>query len=149
MLYRCPVGSRGYKSASGTSGDNPAGGKLASIACSILMQLLYVARTVRPDLLHAIGHLACFLTCWTEEQDSGLHWLMRNVLATLHWRHISWVGDVPADVSVHLFCDADFAGDSLSMRSTNGLYLCLRGLGAGQKARMCFTLHAGSGDSVS
>ena len=126
-----------YKSPSGLgngSSDNvkqeippERKGKLAAVACSVLMQVLYAARTVRQDLLHAIGHLACFITSWTHEQDDGLHWLMRNISATLHWRHISWVGDAPEDVTAHLFCDADFAGDQLSMRSTNGLYLCLRG----------------------
>ena len=37
------------------------------------------------------------------------------------------MGNERADVRVHVYADADFAGDPLTKRSTIGVHLCLRG----------------------
>ena len=47
---------------------------------------------------------------------------------TLDHRMYSWVGDDTGDVSVVLYCDADFAGEKFpGMKSTNGTFLCIEG----------------------
>ena len=40
-------------------------GHLASVACSLLMKVLWAARLARPDLLRAVIHLATKITKWT------------------------------------------------------------------------------------
>ena len=40
---------------------------------------------------------------------------------------ISFVGDQPADLTVRLFTDADFAGEQSDSKSTSGTFLCLSG----------------------
>ena len=40
---------------------------------------------------------------------------------------VGWIGDAPEELSVHLFCDADFAGDPYTLKSTNGLHLDIQG----------------------
>ena len=49
---------------------------------------------------------------------------------------ISWVGDSAQDLSVHLYTDADFAGDKKNMVSTSGVHLVIRG------KNTCFPLNA-------
>ncbi len=41
---------------------------------------------------------------------------------------MGWIGDDPADLSIHLFCDADFAGCPYTLKSTNGHHADLQGL---------------------
>ena len=68
-------------------------GALASVACSLLMKVLWVARLARPDLLRAVNYLATKVSKWTSKCDSIMHRLMGYTQATLHLRMIGWIGD--------------------------------------------------------
>ena len=59
-------------------------GKLASVACSLLMKVLWAARLARPDLLRAVNHLARKVSKWTSTRDSMMSRLMGYTQATLH-----------------------------------------------------------------
>ena len=43
----------------------PDEGALASVACSLLMKILWAARLARPDLLRAVNHFATKVIKWT------------------------------------------------------------------------------------
>jgi hypothetical protein len=40
---------------------------------------------------------------------------------------VAWIADPPEDLELILYTDADFAGDTATMRSTTGVFLCLQG----------------------
>ena len=52
---------------------------------------------------------------------------MCYVDCTLHHRQTSEISDKAADLELHLFCDADFAGDHENRKSTSGVFLRLSG----------------------
>ena len=79
----------------------------------------------RFDLLRAVCALACCVTKWGTDCDRKLHRLMCYIWSTKHHRLIGWVGDNEVDPT--LFTDADFAGNSNSMRSTSGVHLEIAG----------------------
>ena len=56
--------------------DNAEGATLQPIAARVLMKVLYGARMARPDLLRAVGSLACRITKWTPRCDRELYRLM-------------------------------------------------------------------------
>ena len=91
------------------------------------MKILYAARMCRPDLLRAIGHLACFITKWAPEHDRRLHQLMCYIHTTSHLRMLGWVGDDIGTICPHIFSDADLAGCTFTQRSTSGGYICMSG----------------------
>ena len=103
-------------------------GKLSPVAASILMGLLYAARMARYDLLRGIGHLARFLTKWTEEHDKQFHRLMCGVKSTLGNMLVGWVGDVPALLGPVVYADADLAGCTKTQKSTSGIAVFIEGL---------------------
>ncbi len=137
------TGPGGFKSTA-------SGGTLAISPMKVVMKLLYAARYARPDLVRACQHLALFFTRWTPECDKKLNRLMCFVQSTLKWRHMGWVGDNSVDVEPHLFADADFAGCTVSSRSTTGVHLCMRGpstcfpLAGVSKRQGCVKVHNGS-----
>ena len=107
--------------------DNPDKGTLATIACKVLMKVLYAARMARFDLLKAVSNLASRVTKWDKVCDAELHRLMCYINSSIDVRMVSYVGDRAEDLEVRLFCDADFAGDSGSSKSTSGMFLCISG----------------------
>ena len=74
-----------------------------------------------------MAKLAQKISKWTIECDLALHRLMSYIHSTLDHRLVGYVGDQRSDVQVHLYADADFAGDPSSKKSTTGVHLCLRG----------------------
>jgi hypothetical protein len=108
-------------------GSSAPTGRLQPIACRVLMKLLYAARMARFDLLRATCALATMITKWSPECDRRLHRLVCYVDSSLKHRQVSVVTDRPEDLSLELFCDADFASDKASRRSTSGVYLRLCG----------------------
>ena len=88
-------------------GEIPDQGVLASVACSLLMKVLWAARLARPDLLRAVNHLATKVTKWTSKCDSMMGRLMGYIQNTLHLRMIGWVGDSREQLFPHFCADAD------------------------------------------
>jgi hypothetical protein len=88
-------------------------GILAGVASRILMKIFYGARFARWDLLKVVTKLATMVTKWTTACDAALLRLMRYIKATVDWVLVGYVGDVPSDLSLQLYADADFAGADL------------------------------------
>ena len=101
--------------------------KLGETAMRILMKILYSARNGRYDLQRAINSLGQYVHKWNAECEEDLYRLMCYVQSSLRQRQYAWVGNKAADISPHLYADADFAGCTQSARSTNGVHLCLKG----------------------
>ena len=93
----------------------------------MVMQLLFAARVGRFDLLRIIGALASKITKWTKTCDKQQHKLMMYVQSSLGLRQIGYIGDDLQNLFPALFCDADFAGDKSTMRSTSGVHLAISG----------------------
>jgi hypothetical protein len=102
-------------------------GELQPLAASVLMKILYAARMARFDLLRPTVWLARYLTKWTTECDQKLHRLVSYINCSKHLRQIGYVGNLPKDISLDVYADADFAGDVASQKSTTGVHLCLEG----------------------
>jgi hypothetical protein len=97
------------------------------VAQSTLPKLLYAARLARPDLVLAINLLSRNLTKWRKYHDRALRRLVAYVWCSLALRLRGTIGG--GDFCLKLFCDADFAGDLETARSTSGLWLMLAGNG--------------------
>ena len=91
------------------------------------MTILYSARAARYDLLSTIGRLAKQVTCWDLDCDQRLHHLMCYIHTTVDYKQVAWIGDDPADLTVHLYADADFAGCPYTLRSTSGEHHSIQG----------------------
>lgn len=59
---------------------------------------------------------------------------MCYIHSTYHLRMVGWVGDDLDALQPFLFADADFAGCTLTQRSTTGYFHCIRG------PRSCFPI---------
>ena len=91
------------------------------------MEVLYAARYARLDLLRVVCYLARYISRWDQSCDRRLYRLVCYINSTLHVRMTGWVGDAPSDIGLHLFADADFAGDSKTSQSTSRLHVTLFG----------------------
>ena len=52
---------------------------------------------------------------------------MAYVKYSLQYRQLGWVGDPLENLSIHLYCDADFAGCTETKRSTSGVHTVIMG----------------------
>ena len=86
-------------------------GELASKASSILMKVLYGARTARWDLLKIVQLLASRVTTWSRGCDRAPHRRMCYINCTTDYVLTGFVGDELEDLSLIIYADADFAGD--------------------------------------
>ena len=93
----------------------------------ILMTIMYTARLARYDLLKPVSFRAKYITKWDAACDRRLHRLMCYVYGTQDDIMVGRVGDDPANISGHLWCDADFAGDPYTLKSTSGCRVGLQG----------------------
>ena len=93
----------------------------------VLMKLLYAARIARYDLQRAINALGAKVHKWDQDAEEDLYRLMCYVHSSLGKRQFAWIGDTAAELSPHLYADADFAGCTETARSHNGVHLCLKG----------------------
>lgn len=98
---------------------------------TLVGSLLYLSVCTRPDISQAVGALAKYLSCPTVD-----HWriavgVLRYIRGTANYG--LWFGGniddtVSKDVlELHGFCDADFAGDLDTRRSTTGYVFTLSG----------------------
>lgn len=112
-----------------TSSAKPTGeansaphGVLAEKAANMLMQVLHAARYARFDLLCAVAKLAQHISTWGEECRKTIYRLMCYIHSTLHWRQMGNVSNTLIDTNLHLYAEADLAGDA-SQRFTSGMQL--------------------------
>jgi hypothetical protein len=92
-------------------------------------KILYLARAVRFDVLHAICLLARVVSKWTKASDMRM---LRLVSYLYHSRHVAleWTfsNKVPQQgLSLYAQTDSDHAGEETTMRSTGGELLWLQG----------------------
>ena len=102
-------------------------GKLAKDAAKVVMKALYGARFVRFDYLWPIGDLARNTTKWTRAHDRRLDRLMGHLNATIDHALEGFVGDSPEKCSVVCYCDASFADELRTSKSTSGMFLAIVG----------------------
>ena len=107
--------------------DEEAKGELAPNACRILMKALWLGRLSRPDIIKPINDLATKVQSWSRGEDKRLLRLIQYIDSTPQYRLVGTIKDNPEDLELRLYVDADFAGDRLSGKSTNGGYLVLYG----------------------
>ena len=88
---------------------------------------MYTARLARPDLLRAIGFLACHVQKWGEVCDRRLYRVLCHISSTLDHRLYGRTDGDISSMSTHVFSDADFTGCSVSNRSTTGACVILEG----------------------
>ena len=98
-------------------------GQLAGKAAQLLMKMLWLSRLSRPDIAFAISSLASNISKWTRNHDLMLYRLLGYVKATIDF---GVHGTVIANEEVprlHLFADADLAGDVMTMKSHSGHFI--------------------------
>ena len=107
--------------------DDDIIGELAGVACKMLMKCLWLGRLARPDIIKPIGDLATHVQSWSRNCDKQLYRLVCYLHTTQHYQLVGKVMDQAPLLSLRLYVDADFAGDRLTGKSTNGGYLVLVG----------------------
>ena len=107
--------------------DEESKGELASSACKILMKALWLGRLSRPDIIKPINDLATKVQSWSRGDDKRLLRLIQYIHSTPHYRLVGTINDNPDHLELHLYVDADFAGDRLSGKSTSGGFMVLSG----------------------
>ena len=107
--------------------DEESKGELAASACKILMKALWLGRLSRPDIIKPINDLATKVQSWSRGDDKRLLRLIQYIHSTPHYRLVGTINDNPDQLELHLYVDADFAGDRLSGKSTSGGFMVLHG----------------------
>ena len=107
--------------------DEESKGELAASACKILMKALWLGRLSRPDIIKPINDLATKVQSWSRGDDKRLLRLIQYIHSTPHYRLVGTINDSPDQLELHLYVDADFAGDRLSGKSTSGGFMVLHG----------------------
>jgi len=106
--------------------DEPSG-LLSGCNASHLMRVMFAARTARPDLTPAIVRLSRYITKWRARHDRALVRLFSYIRSTLE---LTLTGSLPssgfADVALHVWPDADLAGDKGDTKSTGGYWIELQ-----------------------
>ena len=88
------------------------------------MLIMFAARTARPDLTPAIVRLLRYITKWRCRHDRALVRLFSYISSSLDLCLIGFLprGDL-SEVSLHVWPDADLAGDKGDSKSTGGYWL--------------------------
>ncbi|MFM7985187.1 MAG: hypothetical protein ACKPKO_38305, partial [Candidatus Fonsibacter sp.] len=76
------------QSVSIDGGGLPDQGSLASVACSLLMKVIWAARLARPDLLRTVSYLATTVTKSASLCDAMLQRLMGYIQNPLHLKMV-------------------------------------------------------------
>ena len=101
--------------------------ELQATAAMLLMTVLYAARVARFDLFKPINVLAKRITKKDSKCDARLHQVMFYVHHTADHVMFGLIGedDSPSQLELHLYCDADFAGDPYTLKSTSGAHMAM------------------------
>ena len=90
---------------------------------SLVGGLLYLAVTTRPDICFPVGCLAKFMSAPTVAHWKATLDVLRYLNGT-RARGITYTGN---DTPLHAYCDADYAGDPDTRKSTTGYVTILAG----------------------
>ena len=75
------------------------------------MKALWLGRLARPDIIKPINDLATKVQSWSRADDKRVLRLIQYIASTTHYRLVGTLQDKPEDLELHLYVDADFAGD--------------------------------------
>ncbi|KAJ9506890.1 hypothetical protein QJQ45_002417 [Haematococcus lacustris] len=92
--------------------------------------LMHLAVCTRPDIAHAVGLCAKYMAAPTQQHWQTLHGVLRYVASTVSYG-LAFGG---AEGLVG-FCDADFAGDLDTRRSTTGFVFTMHGAAVSWSSR--------------
>ena len=98
---------------------------MSDIATKRLMEIMWVARYCRDDVLRACNALTNNITRWTNLADKKRTRLVSYLGHTKDYRKVGFIGDPMDELRLGLFPDANFAGDHSDMTSTSGVFLAL------------------------
>jgi hypothetical protein len=87
--------------------------------------LMYLSVTTRPDISFVVGALARFMSCPTSTHWQAAKDVLRYLEGTKDYGLV--FGGSSNDLSLVGFCDADYAGDLDTRRSTTGYIFTLNG----------------------
>ena len=101
---------------------------LAGNASQLLMKLLilWLARLSRPNISFAITSLPISISKWTYNHDLMLYRLLGCVKGTVELGLLGVVSSSLEVPSVHMYADADLAGDPITCKSHSGHFIILK-----------------------
>ena len=102
-------------------------GVLQGIAAMMLMTVFYASRVARSDLRKALNFAAKRITRWETKCYARLHRLMCCICYSRNHKMKGCVGDDPRELTVQLFCDADFVGCPYTRMSASGVHMDVQG----------------------
>ena len=100
---------------------------------SAIGALMYLMTSCRPDIAFAVGYLARFMTCYGSEHYQALDRLLAYVVST---PFLGIKYGITKDLTLLAYCDADWGGDSKTLRSTSGYIFYLAGGPISWKSRV-------------
>ena len=105
--------------------DDAVRGQLLPVAARLVMK--WLCRTSRPDITFAVNVLAKHITIWSANDDRRAARLIGYLSSTVDLAHFMVINDRLEDLHLALYCDAYFAGDIKTMKSTSGFVIALEG----------------------
>ena len=100
--------------------DGAVRGQLLPVAARLVMKLMWLCRTARPDVTFAVNILAKHIAIWRAIDDRRTTCLMSYLSITVDLAHVMVVKDLLDELHVALCCDPDFAEDSKTIKPTSG-----------------------------
>ncbi|KAK3239932.1 hypothetical protein CYMTET_50173 [Cymbomonas tetramitiformis] len=97
---------------------------------NLVMELMWLARCSRPDILTAVCYLARFSHCYGQEHWQHLKRVLRYLKGTIHvclTMQCSSPASLTAELIVTAYTDADHTADKLTRRSVTGSLVRLNG----------------------
>ncbi|KAK3280891.1 hypothetical protein CYMTET_11293 [Cymbomonas tetramitiformis] len=97
---------------------------------NLVMELMWLARCSRPDILTAVCYLARFPHCYGQEHWQHLKRVLRYLKGTIHvclTMQCSSPTSLNAELVVTAYTDADHAADKVTRRSVTGSLVRLNG----------------------
>ncbi|KAK3290020.1 hypothetical protein CYMTET_2561 [Cymbomonas tetramitiformis] len=97
---------------------------------NLVMELMWLARCSRPDILTAVCYLARFSHCYGQEHWQHLKRVLRYLKGTVHvclTLQCSSPASLTAELIVTAYTDADHAADKVTRRSVTGSLVRLNG----------------------
>ena len=107
--------------------DWTTGGELEGSASKMLMKLLWLARSARPDLMKGISDLRRRVTCWSRADDKRLDRLVCYLWSSRTHKLFGQIADPVEDLKTVLYTDPDHSSGIDFTRSTSGTLLCIEG----------------------
>ena len=100
---------------------------LTKDSAKIVMKALYGCRFVRFDLLWPVGDCARHTAKWSKAYDRRLEKLVGHIKGTLDHALEGFLGNRADECHIVCYCDASFADELKSSKSTSGMFIAIVG----------------------